>query len=92
MKYFCYRRRDEFPVQLAYTIRYIGTVESAEEITKFVEHEIPDAEISFCGNTYCFVDSGRKVVAPIGSFLVLTAGKHFESHMDKDFFEEYFLS
>lgn len=93
MRYICYRRQDEFPVQLAYTVRYIGTVENAEDMTELVTEKLPDAEIEvFTDGTYTFEDNGRKVVVPIGSFLVYTAGKHFESYTDKEFFERYFLS
>ena len=35
MRYICYRRQDEFPVQLAYTVRYIGTVENAEDKAEY---------------------------------------------------------
>ena len=93
MKYFCYRRHDEFPVQLAYTIRYIGTVESAEELSKFVLDELPEADISFCeSGTYCFEEDGRKISVAPGDFLVLSPGKHFESYSDMEFFKRFFLS
>ena len=91
MKFFCYRHSDKDTIQLAYTIRYFGTIESAEEITEFIEKEIPDAEITFTGNTYCFFDSGRKVTLPEGSLLVLTPGHHFKTYTKKEFFERYYI-
>lgn len=93
MKYFCYRRRDEFPVQLAYTIRYIGTVESAEELTSFIEDKIPEIDIKAClDGSIVFREGRRSVAVPVGNYLVYTAGGHFESYSEQEFFERYFLS
>lgn len=93
MTHVCYRRRDEFPVMRAYTVRYIGTPESAVEVYAFASEKHPKAKYcSYTTREVSFTDEDKRITVPHGSFLVLTAGDHFETMTEKEFFEEYYIA